>query len=528
MSDTVVLDARTVQLDESRIARVLAGAKSWPIAGPLIFSTLNAIAFFIVRPGVNDLWAARARADASAHGVGLTYWFAWFSGASTPGSYSMLSPYLSRLISVELVVALSAVALTAVSLALVHATAHPVAAGYLAAVATTINLWQGRVAFLLGCAFAAAAVLAARKGRWAICAALAMLSLLSSPVSAAFLGIVLVAALLTGTFARRALLLPLITLAVGAALSIIVFGNPGPDPVTVGLVLGMCALLIAMLLARPPKPVQATLLITVVLAIAIVVIPNGMGSNLARLVWFALPVAVVALTPGRRLYLAGIGAAAVAIGSVGMIFDLRDASQPAASTTYYQPLTAELDHLPDIDDYRLEVVDDGTHTASYAVLDHATLARGFETQTDQLYNATIRDLTVLPADVYRRWLDHNAVGYVAVNRHPPKATAESNLILDDRPSYLSPVWSNDDWAVFALSAPTPIVTLPATLTSIEQAKMTLAIPCTCSVTVRTRWSSLLTARREDQQPTTVTVTSDKDGFAVVTTTQPGSYVLEGR
>lgn len=60
---------------------------------PTAFTLVNAIAFWLVRPDVNDLWAARARASAVSHGVGLTYWFSWFSGGSTPGNYSVLTPY---------------------------------------------------------------------------------------------------------------------------------------------------------------------------------------------------------------------------------------------------------------------------------------------------------------------------------------------------------------------------------------------------------------------------------------------------
>ncbi|MEO8889542.1 MAG: hypothetical protein ABI301_00895, partial [Jatrophihabitantaceae bacterium] len=145
MSGSVVLDARGPSTDNPESPGPRIGLPSWREAGPLLFTVVNAVAFFILRPGVNDLWAARARADASAHGVGLTYWFSWFSGASTPGSYSVLTPYLSRLFSAELVLALSTIATVLACWLLLRATQHPVAATYLAAVTTCINLWQGRV-----------------------------------------------------------------------------------------------------------------------------------------------------------------------------------------------------------------------------------------------------------------------------------------------------------------------------------------------------------------------------------------------
>lgn len=528
MSGTVVLGERPPLVDGPEPPPPLAGSPSWRDGGPLLFTVLNAIAFLILRPGVNDLWAARARADASAHGVGLTYWFSWFSGASTPGSYSVLTPYLSRLLSAELVLALSAVATVAICSLLLRSTHHPVAASYLAAVTTCINLWQGRVPFVFGCVFAAAALLALRGRRWVLGSVLGFVSLLGSPVSAAFLGLALAAMWVTETVPRRSLLLPLGTLGAGGVLIVVIFGNPGPEPITVGLVAGMCALMVAFLLARPPKAVRVALYISIAGVLAMSVIPNGMGGNFARFVWFCVPIAVVALTPGRRAYLAAMAVITVAVGSVGLFFDLRNASKPASNVDYYTPLTAELSKLPQLPEYRLEVVDDGTHTGSYVLLDHATLARGFETQTDLLYNADIRTQTTLSPYVYRSWLDHNAVGYVAANLHPPKDTAESSLILDHQPSYLTPVWHNADWVVFHVVDPTPIVAPPATLISIDQAKMTVDIPCACSVEVRTRWSQLLTVVHEDLTQSNVTVREDPDGFAVLTTTKPGHYVLKGR
>src|ERR1700722_6247040 len=71
----------------------------WAYAWPAGLALVNAVIFLILRPGVEDLWAARAREYAAQHGVGLTYWFGWFSGGSTPGNYSVITPYLSALIS---------------------------------------------------------------------------------------------------------------------------------------------------------------------------------------------------------------------------------------------------------------------------------------------------------------------------------------------------------------------------------------------------------------------------------------------
>jgi hypothetical protein len=510
---------------------------------PVLLTALSAIAFVVVRPGVNDLWAARARADASAHGVGLTYWFSWFSGGSAPGSYSVLSPYLSRLLTAEVVLAVAAVATVTVATVLLRPAPHALAATYLAAITTSVNVWQGRVPFVLGCAFAVGALLAARRSGWVVCSLLALGALLSSPVSGAFLGLALLGVWGTRFRTRHALLLPIATLLVGALTLLIVFGSPGPEPMTVGMTVGMCLLLLAFLLARPARPVRITVYLSLALVVAMALIPNGMGSNFARFVWFCLPVAVIALGRSRRQLLLTLGVVTVAIGSVGLVSDLRGAARPNASRSYYDSLSAELDRLPELDQYRLEVVDDGTHTASYALLDHATLARGFETQTDAAFNSALREHRHLPASVYRRWLDANAVGYVAADLHPPKPTAESRLILGRAPAYLQRVWSDDDWVVFAVQDPTPIVAAPARLIDIDQARLVVQIPCACQITIHTRWSPLLTATAEtDTAPAAspapelsgatseppILLAPDGDGWTRATTNRPGRYVLHGR
>src|SRR3954453_20849471 len=86
---------------------------------PTIVTALNAIAFLLVRPDVSDLWAARARASAVSHGVGLSYWFGWFGG-STPGNYSVFTPTVSAVIGTEFVGALAAVATVALATVLVR------------------------------------------------------------------------------------------------------------------------------------------------------------------------------------------------------------------------------------------------------------------------------------------------------------------------------------------------------------------------------------------------------------------------
>ena len=133
---TAVADHRLVRwppsLLRSRFAQLLVPYTSSVIA------VLNAVLFLLIRPDVNDLWAARARASAVRNGVGLSYWFSWFGG-STPGNYSVLTPYISAYTTAEVLGAVSAVAIPLLCIVLTRGTEHPIMATSVAAVTAGIS-----------------------------------------------------------------------------------------------------------------------------------------------------------------------------------------------------------------------------------------------------------------------------------------------------------------------------------------------------------------------------------------------------
>ena len=65
---------------------------------------VGGLLFVLIAPGVGDMWAALARAQAARDGVTLGYWFSWYSGAHPPGGYSVIVPWLSALLGAHLVV----------------------------------------------------------------------------------------------------------------------------------------------------------------------------------------------------------------------------------------------------------------------------------------------------------------------------------------------------------------------------------------------------------------------------------------
>jgi hypothetical protein len=507
---------------------------------PTLFALLNGLAFVLVRPDVNDLWAARARASAVEHGVGLTYWFSWFGGGTTPGNYSVLTPYTSAAVGTEMLGALSAVVSTALATLAVRDTRFPLAAAWVAAIGAAMNTWSGRVPFLFGSAFAIGALLAVRARRTVPAVALTVVGILASPVSGAFICLGL-----SGTFltTRTRGYRPVIAWTAGAALVSLIgvavlFGNPGPEPYSIGqLVEAGLGLLWLWYFARPVDHINTTTAVSVLTLLVLFAVPNGMGSNINRFVYFCLPVVALA-TSTRRLRVAVLAVLpAVIMGTVATAIDLVNASRPVSSVGYYKSLADRLGKIGDLKQYRVEVVNHGAHAGYDALLDTALLARGWETQEDNALNGSLLQKN-LDAVTYKVWLDNNAVGYVALPSSAVQSYPEFTLVQRHRPKYLHRIWSNADWQLFQVRPATPLVARPASVVGHDQKSMTIRVPCACTVAVRVRWSKFLTATRQvagrkpgrlaDAVPRVLArVADDGSGWTTVSTKQAGTYVLRG-
>src|SRR4051794_27383968 len=139
--------------------------RDWPWLPPLLASVASALAFYYVRPDVGDLQAALARQSAAAHGVGLTYWFQWFGGGTTPGHYSVITPLLSSWLSAPLVGALATIAVTPLVHRVLAGTRFQVAGTWVGTITAGCSLWSGRIAFALGAAAVLLALIGLRERR---------------------------------------------------------------------------------------------------------------------------------------------------------------------------------------------------------------------------------------------------------------------------------------------------------------------------------------------------------------------------
>lgn len=204
--------------------------------------------------------------------------------------------------------------------------------------------------------------------------------------------------------------------------------------------------------------------------------------------------------------------------------DLRSADDPTADRGYFDPLAAELGRRGLTG--RVEVPPTRNYWEA-AQLGEVPLARGWLRQVDigrnPLFFTTVPGATgtgvPLTADTYRAWLDEYAVQYVAVPDAPLSwvGRAEAELVGAGLP-YLTEVWSDRHWRLYAVTDPTPLVAAPGELVRHDGASLTFRTTAPGRILIRIRHSPWLTA----SAPATVTA----DGpWTLVTVPTPGTWTL---
>ncbi len=96
-----------------------------------------------------------------------------------------------------------------------------------------------------------------------------------------------------------------------------------------------------------------------------------------------------------------------------------------------------------------------------------SLARGWEKQLDERYDSVLLSGSLTAAS-YRRWLDDQAVSYVALPDTPldPSSAREGTLIKGGLP-YLRLVFTSKHWRIYQVLDPTPLLAGPGVLTSLS-------------------------------------------------------------
>jgi len=466
-----------------------------------------AILMLAWNPQVGDLAAQVFRTELFQQ-AGLAIWNgSWYGGHYTL-TYSVLFPPLAALLGPQLVGTISVIASSYLFDRLVRdrwGEAARWATLWFAAGVVTL-LADGQLTFALGVAFALGAMRALQTGRAKLALLAAAACALSSPVAAAFLAGVLLAAagstvdwnrLLRGwrglgggenggaAPARRpprgrdgsrgqvlrsagpALWTALIALALTLVPNL-VFPGAGHFPfafssyVAIPLWCGS-ALWVTRSLHREERQLRWVVAAYLLASTLIWLLPNAVGGNAVRLgALFGGPVLAAVMLAHRprvspwflALFIAG-GLYWQLTASVSQL--VRAAGDPSTSPAYFQPAARWL-HQHGAKAARIEVPPTANHWESAYLANQFDLARGWLRQLDTTRDDIFYDDDMLTAQSYRRWLRQNAISYVAL---PDAAldyssVAERRLILS-APAFLDLRWTSPHWRVYAVRDPQPLV-----------------------------------------------------------------------
>jgi hypothetical protein len=461
---------------------------AWAVAA------LLAAAYLVIDPPSADLAAQTYRTWLFEH-AGPTVWDnGWYAGHHVP-SYSILFPPLAAVVGPRLVGALAAVAAAWAfeRLALLVAGERGRPAALWFATATAVSLVTGRLTFALGLACALLAVLALARGRLLWCALAGAATALASPVAAAFLAVAFAAWGITHRRWLVAALLCAATLAPAVALTVL-FPEGGDFPFTPSAFWPSLAATILLLavLPREQKTLRLGVGLYALLLIVSAAISTPMGGNAVRLgAVFAGPLAALALWPHRRRALLLLALPLVYWQISSPVDDVvRAAGDRSVHASYYDGMLRFLTTRPG-DPFRVEIPFTDNHWESARVAPDVPLARGWERQLDRKVNALFYDgAPPLTAARYRRWLDENAVRYVALADAPVdySAAAEAALVRR-RPSFLREVWHDAHWRIFEVARAAPLARgAGARALAMDSDTLDLDVPRAGRVLVRVRFT----------------------------------------
>jgi hypothetical protein len=448
----------------------LRGIDPWHVA-PIAISVVFAIVYLIWEPRTVDLAAHSFRADLFGE-EGFTIWNGqWYGGHHTP-AYSIISPPLAWAVSPPVALAVAAVASAALFPPLARGAFGERRARWGSlwfGVGTATLLFTARLPFAMGVAFGLAALLALQRRRYGWAIVFAALCPLGSPVAGLFLAMAGVAFALAN---RRDRTKRLEGLAIATASFIPpVFlawafpeGGWAPFPFTAYLPIPLFAVACLILLPREEGALRWGAALYGIGATVALLVETPMGGNAVRLgALFGGPVMLCALwgRPIMRkvwawpLLAAGFASLAFWMWSPAVRDVIKYLEDPAAKSDYFEPLRQFLFTIPD--QRRVEIPFTRSHWEGSEVALNVPLARGWLRQLDTglhpiFYKGEINRLT------YASWLADNAVRYVALpSAKPDKSSYGERALIEGGLPYLRLRWKSQDWRVYEVLLPTPIV-----------------------------------------------------------------------
>lgn len=540
-----------------KVAQATFAVPAWLCGGGLA-ATLSVV-YLIVSPPSGDLAAATYRAELFAR-AGFTVWDnGWYVGHALP-AYSLLAPALGAWLGVRILLALSAIAASALFGALAPrwlSHSAGIAATLAFALGFCAELPSGRVPYDLGVSIALAALLtmtAAQSSRLPktlalVAIVLTIAAVAASPVAGAFIALVGMAlalsTLVTGKRTEAVFGMAFTTVSLATILLLaLAFPEGGYEPFAAGAFwpeIG-AAVAVAVLLPRgcltPPgrRTVRIGAGLYAIALIASFAIQTPVGSNVTRLgAMFGAPIVVGVLWAGAGVRLGrheNAGRLLLLILFPLLLYwqlataiddQVALAGDPTVHASFYTPLRAALLRLSHGRPVRVEVPMTNAHWESaYLPGGPISIARGWERQLDTRYDALFyRDR--LTASAYRRWLDANAIAYIAL----PDAKLDSagqaeRRLIDGGLPYLRQVWHSSRWRLFAVRDATPLAQAPAQTLQIGADSFTLDVPRPGNYEVRLHWTPYWALA----SPAAGCVSAAPGGFTEVQARTPGRIRVE--
>jgi hypothetical protein len=492
--------------------------------GHLILALAGSLAFMIIKPPVADLQAADARAGAAARHVGLGYWLSWFGG-STPGQYSVLTPALASIVGVTTVAAISVMGVALLARPLLANTARPRSAAYLVVVSALCNLWSGRVPFSVGIAVSLAGLLLLVRGRPLAGGVVNGIGTLFSPLAPCFILLVLVGPGIARKDWRGQLVIFAVPSIVGLVVPALLFGAPSPMPFAWTTLAWSVGIVSAALFLDLPRHIRIGLWVAAVACIGAFVVPSGVGANISRYAFLLLPPIIWAVARNPRRVVVVALLPAFAYSGYLVVRDVAVASQPAAQQTYYTGLRNELATLPTRNNHRVEVLDTATHRAAAELIPEVYLARGWETQSDSANNAIFYNAALLTATSYRKWLDDNAVAWVALPTAPGVGYQTEAALIKSGLNYLNEFWHDEQWTLYAVSEPQSILPEPAVVIRASETQVVFDLQEPTTLTLRLRPTKFIHISSVDELGPPVCLTSTNPNEIDATFPAAGRYIL---
>jgi hypothetical protein len=464
-------------------------------------AAVAAVLAWLGPPGTDLAAHAYQRALFVRHGYMLWDDF-WYAGRFSFVGYSVLYYPLAALLGIR-VLAVATVALAALAFAAIVAREWGPLGRWSSRSFAVV--WAGIVLsaafpFALGVALALLALWALQAGhRWRF-AVLTLLTVAASPVALVLLAVVLAGVALSRRGTLRGEWIPALAVVGAIAAELVVlrlFPGAGryPFPASeAAAALLFCALGLVCTWRLESARVLRFVFVAYALAVSAAwLVPSGLGENVVRLRYLAVPLAVLVLTLRRwRPLPLALGVAALALSwnvsplAASWTHGESDATSHAA--VWHAPLAYLHAHLRP--GYRVEAVDTADHWPAFYLADGGIpLARGWFRQDDFPLDSVLYR-TLSPAG-YLRWLRELGVQYVVLTKAPPDYSSrrEARLVRSGRAG-LRRVFATHTVSVYAVPRPQPMLTGPGrpTVLALTREALTVHVSRAGEYRVAARWS----------------------------------------